>query len=248
MYRQTGNIQHQIIAALLCDCIIAAMVKMFDRQNDKPMTRQQVREVDSWAINTLGVPGVVLMENAGRGCCEVIVEQLKKLGSSRVCIFCGTGNNGGDGFVIARLLKNAGYIVRVILCGSASKIKGDAQINYKTATNIGIEILELSSAEQIQTLAGDYDLLVDAIFGTGLTGELKPQAAAIINAMNKLNKPVIAVDIPSGLDCDTGEPLGASIRAIATVTFVAAKTGFLNPRSSEYTGTVYIASIGVEPN
>ncbi len=211
------------------------------------MTRQQVRAVDVWAINTLGMPGVVLMENAGRGCCEIIIEQLKKRGGSKVCIFCGTGNNGGDGFVIARLLKNAGFYVNVVLCGSAAKIKGDAMVNYNIANNIGVEIQELSSAEQVNSLAGSCDLIVDAVFGTGLSGELKTEFAAIINAINELNKPVIAVDIPSGLDCDNGMPLNTAIKAVVTVTFVAPKKGFTNPRSTEYTGDVYIASIGIEP-
>jgi NAD(P)H-hydrate epimerase len=206
-----------------------------------------VRDVDAWAIGTLGVPGVVLMENAGRGCCEIIIQELKKRGGSKVCIFCGTGNNGGDGFVIARLLKNAGYNVNTVLCGSAAKIKGDALVNYNIANNIGIEIQELTQAEQVKTLAGSCDLIVDAIFGTGLSGELKTEFAAIINAMNELKKPVIAVDIPSGLDCDNGTPLNTAIKAVATVTFVAAKKGFMNPCSIEYTGEVYIASIGIEP-
>jgi NAD(P)H-hydrate epimerase len=223
------------------------MIKMFDRQNDKTVFRQQVRDFDVWAINTLGVPGVVLMENAGRGCFEIISQELKKRRAAKVCIFCGTGNNGGDGFVIARLLKNAGYKVRVILCGAASKIIGDAQINYAVAKNTGIEICELSSAEQVKSWAADYDLLVDAIFGTGLSGQPKPESAMLINTINAMNKPVVAVDIPSGLDCDTGEPLGTAIKAIMTVTFVAAKKGFQNPRSIKYTGDVYVASIGVEP-
>jgi hydroxyethylthiazole kinase-like uncharacterized protein yjeF len=223
------------------------MVKIFNRQNDKVMTRQQVRDVDAWAINTLGVPGVVLMENAGRGCCEIIIQELKRRGGSKVRIFCGTGNNGGDGFVIARLLKNAGYKVNIILCGSAAKIKGDALVNYNIAANIGIEIEELTSAEQVKSLAGNCDLIVDAIFGTGLTGELKEDYIKIINAINFLNKSVIAVDIPSGLDCDNGTPLNTAIKAIATVTFVAAKKGFQTPRSIEYTGDIYIASIGIEP-
>lgn len=227
------------------------MIKKFDRQNDAVLTRQEVRDFDAWAINTAGVPGVVLMENAGRGCTEIIIAELEKRSGSKVCIFCGTGNNGGDGFVIARHLKNARFDVAVVLCGPASKIKGDAEINYKIAVNMKIEIKEfLPTPEKvnkdIERMAGDCDLIVDAIFGTGLTGELSENFAELINAINSLGKPIIAVDIPSGLDCDKGEALSAAVKAIATVTFVAAKKGFQNPHSVKYTGQVYIASIGID--
>ncbi len=228
------------------------MIRKFDRKNDLVLTRQQVRDFDAWAINTASVPGVVLMENAGRGCAEIAIRELKKLGGSKVCIFCGTGNNGGDGFVIARHLKNAGFDVKITLCGQNSKIKGDAEINHKIALGMGILIKELqpSSADvekAVETFAGECDLIVDAIFGTGLTGTLSGGFDRLINAVNALKKPIVAVDIPSGLDCDTCCPLGTAIKATATVTFAAAKKGFVNPTSVEYTGEVYIASIGIEP-
>lgn len=226
------------------------MIKKYDRQKDKTLTRQRVRDFDARAINSLGIPGVVLMENAGRGCSEIIISELKKRRASKVCIFCGTGNNGGDGFVIARHLKNVGFTVNIIICGQSSKIKGDAEINYKIAANMKIEINEFPEPkkiiEQIKSLAGDCDIIVDAIFGTGLSGQLKDDFTELIDSINSLNKPVIAVDIPSGLDCDEGKPLSTAIRALATVTFVAAKKGFANPASTEYTGQVYIASIGIE--
>jgi len=228
------------------------MIRKFDRKNDLVLTRQQMRDFDAWAINTAFVPGVILMENAGRGCGEVVVSELKKLGSRKVCIFCGTGNNGGDGFVIARHLKNAAFEVKIALCGPASKIKGDAEINYKIICRMGILIKEfdLSSADiekAVETFAGDCDLIVDAIFGTGLSGELSGGFDRLVDAVNSLNKRIIAVDIPSGLDCDTGLALGTAIRAAVTVTFAAAKKGFISPASAEYTGEVYIASIGIEP-
>jgi NAD(P)H-hydrate epimerase len=213
------------------------------------MTRQEVRDFDAYSINTLGIPGVILMENAGRGCSEIAIAELKKRGGSKVCIFCGTGNNGGDGFVIARHLKNAGFDVNIVLCGPAAKIKGEALVNYKIAVNMETEIKEFAEPEKIDAgkLAADSDLIVDAIFGTGLAGKLKPGFAKIIESINALNKPVIAVDIPSGLDCDEGKPLPTAIKAIATVTFVAAKKGFQSISSAEYTGDIYVASIGIEP-
>jgi NAD(P)H-hydrate epimerase len=228
------------------------MIRKFDRKNDLVLTRQQVRDFDAWAINTALVPGAILMENAGRGCAEVVVGELKKLKGRKVCIFCGTGNNGGDGFVIARHLKNAAFEVKIALCGPRSRIKGDAEINYKIASGMGILIkgLDLSSADiekAVKTFAGDSDLIVDAIFGTGLSGKLSSGFDRLINAVNSLNKQIVAVDIPSGLDCDTGLVLDAAIKAAVTVTFAAAKKGFTNAASAEYTGEVYIASIGIEP-
>jgi NAD(P)H-hydrate epimerase len=228
------------------------MTRKFNRKNDLILTRQQVRDFDIWAINMAFVPGIILMENAGRGCAEVIIDELKKLKGRKVCIFCGTGNNGGDGFVIARHLKNAGFEVVVILCGQTLKIKGDAEINCKIAYKMGILIKELDPAsdgieKDIGTVAGDCDLIVDAVLGTGLKGELSGGFGRLINAINLLKKRIVAVDIPSGLDCDTGFALGRAIKAAITVTFAAAKKGFTNPASAEYTGEVYIASIGIEP-
>jgi len=227
------------------------MARKFDPKNDLVLTRQQARDFDNWAINNAGVPGAVLMENAGRGCAEIIISELKKSGGDKVCVFCGTGNNGGDGFVIARHLKNEGFKVKIGLCGKSSKIKGDAEINYKITRNMKIAIkeLDLNNIEKgVKDIASDSNLIVDAIFGTGLTGEISGEFEKLINAINSLNKPIIAVDIPSGLDCDSGLPLGAAIRATKTVTFAAAKKGFRNPDCAKYTGEIYIASIGIEIN
>ena len=112
---------------------------------------------------------------------------------------------------------------------------------------IAIKKIKISTAKDVEVQTKDCDLIVDAIFGTGLTGELAGGFVELINAINSLDKPVIAVDIPSGLDCDTGEPVSTAIQAVVTVTFAAAKKGFQNPRSAEFTGPVFIASIGIEP-
>jgi len=215
------------------------------------MTRQEIRAVDVWAINMLGVPGVVLMENAGRSCAELIKEKLAKIARPNVCIFCGTGNNGGDGYVIARGLLNSGFEVTVVICGLRDKIKGDAKINLDILERLSqkIEQLNLNAdiAGQVKIFADGADMIVDAVFGTGLSGQLSDEYKRLIEGINAQNKPVLAVDIPSGLDCDTGRPLGAAVKATYTVTFVAAKKGFTEKASAEYTGQVFIASIGVEP-
>lgn len=217
------------------------------------MSRDEVRRFDAWAINTLGIPGVVLMENAGRSCAELIKEKLAAVPKPRVCIFCGTGNNGGDGYVIARHLVNSGFEISVVLCGRRNKVKGDAKINLDIIENMGISIEQLNlsgdaAAARTARLSSGCDILVDAIFGTGLSGQLRPEYIALIENINAQNRPILAVDIPSGLDCDTGQPLGAAIRASTTVSFVAVKKGFtFADCAGQYTGEIFIASIGVEP-
>jgi NAD(P)H-hydrate epimerase len=139
------------------------------------------------------------------------------------------------------------------LCGDLAKVRGDARINLDILERLGHHVEQLDPAGEqavarIRTSGGDADLIVDALFGTGLRGELKAEYRAIIEAINDLAKPVLAVDIPSGLDCDTGEPLGTAIRAAYTVTFVAVKKGFLaSADAGRYLGELHIASIGVEP-
>ncbi len=218
------------------------------------MSRDQVRAFDAWAINGLGISGVVLMENAGRSCAELIEEKLSAIARPKVCIFCGTGNNGGDGFVIARHLFNRGFTVVVVLCGDRNKIKGDARANLDILEGLGVRVEEMdvdaeSDVEgRAASFAQDADMIVDAIFGTGLTGELRDEYKRLIGGINALSCPILAVDIPSGLDCDTGQTLGAAIRADWTVTFVAVKKGFPLESAQAQTGEIYVASIGVEPS
>jgi NAD(P)H-hydrate epimerase len=217
------------------------------------MSREEVRAFDKWAIETLGIPGAVLMENAGRSCAELVKNKLKHIPKPKVCIFCGAGNNGGDGYVIARHLINSGFKVTVVLCGDRDKVKGDAKINLDILERLGqpIERLNMKNSNiawQVKEFAADADMLVDALFGTGLTGQLSDEFKSLIESINVLNRSILAVDIPSGLDCDTGLPLGAAIKATYTVTFVAVKTGFIAAKDAfQYTGDVFIASIGIEP-
>jgi hydroxyethylthiazole kinase-like uncharacterized protein yjeF len=225
------------------------------------MSRDEVRAFDAWAINTLGIPGVVLMENAGRSCTELIREKLAGFTRPKVCIFCGTGNNGGDGYVIARHLLNSGFEVVVVICGDRNKIKGDSKINLDILYKMGqpIEQLNLDEgniAERVKNYVSGASMLVDGIFGTGLNpallkggvnGQLGDEYKQLIESINAQGIPILAVDIPSGLDCDRGVPLGAAIRASYTVTFVAVKKGFAAATANAYKGEIFVASIGVEP-
>jgi NAD(P)H-hydrate epimerase len=217
------------------------------------MSREEVRSVDAWAMNKLGIPGVVLMENAGRSCAELIVEKLSHKKKPKVCIFCGTGNNGGDGFVAARHLRNSPRQIQVVvvICGQREKISGDAKTNLDILEKLGqpVEVLDINNPEigrQVRDFAGDAGLIVDGLFGTGLKGEVSEPYQRLIEEINAQNTGVLAIDIPSGLDCDTGVPLGAAIKADWTVTFVALKKGFLAKEAVNYTGEIFIASIGVE--
>jgi NAD(P)H-hydrate epimerase len=209
------------------------------------LSRAQVRELDRRAIEEYGVPGVVLMENAGRGAAEV----LRRLGpQGPVVICCGKGNNGGDGFVIARHLDNAGVAVRVLLFAPAAELTGDAAVNHQIVARAGLPLREftcrpLNQAALRQELASAA-WIVDALFGTGLRGALGSPWDEIITAINASPAQVLAVDLPSGLDCDTGLPLGPTVRAHHTVTFVALKQGFANPAASAWLGQVHVADIG----
>jgi NAD(P)H-hydrate epimerase len=216
------------------------------------MSRDEVRAFDRWAIDQVGIPGMVLMENAGRSCAELIKEKLPAKLDPKVCIFCGTGNNGGDGYVIARHLINTGFTVVVVLCGDPNKVKGDAKTNLEILEQLGqpIEVLETASGKissQVARLAAGADMIVDALFGTGLSGNLSEEHVEFIEGINAAGCPILAVDIPSGLDCDTGKALGGAVRANYTVTFVAVKKGFVDEAEAQkYTGEIYVASIGVE--
>jgi NAD(P)H-hydrate epimerase len=217
------------------------------------LTREQVRELDRRAIEGFGVPGIVLMENAGRGCAELLM----RLNPNRkpTVILCGPGNNGGDGFVIARHLDNHGITVWVFAFCDPESLTGDAAIQYRPVCLAGLQWCHpFASREDLNQLRiahlegvlqeTEQAWVVDALFGTGLSRLLATPFAEVVAAVNASHRPVLAVDIPSGLDCDTGEPLGPTVRATHTATFVAPKRGFLNPKSREWTGEVHVIDIG----
>ncbi len=222
----------------------------------KALTREQIREIDRAAIEDYGIPGVVLMENAGRNAAKLIADYFPTWSNPKepqasacatpgkhvVCIFCGPGNNGGDGFVIARHLSIAGFRVEIVLLADAERLTPDTRINQDIARKMRISIHSFS-VEQAEDLIGRAQVVVDAMLGTGFAGQVRPpmdRAIELINAADHALK--VAVDVPSGLDCNTGEPAAATIRADLTVTFVAPKVGFAS--AAEYTGKVLVADIG----
>jgi NAD(P)H-hydrate epimerase len=209
------------------------------------LTREQVRAFDKHAIEQLGIPSVVLMENAGRGAAHV----LQGLGiHGPVVIACGKGNNGGDGMVIARHLANARCDVSVLLFAQPGDLSPDAAIQWNIVQRMRLPAQIASQPLDEVTLAATLakaEWIVDALFGTGLTGPVRSPFDRIITLINDCRARVLAVDIPSGLDADTGEPVGPTIRAEHTVTFVAPKLGFRNPAAAKFTGRVHVADIGI---
>jgi len=210
------------------------------------LTRDQVRRVDQLAVERYAMSGLVLMENAGRNAAEIIDREFGPGG--RAVIFCGPGNNGGDGCVIARHLLNRGWNLRLVMTGTSDKRASD------TATNL--EILEAMEAEII--LAEDADaqkqasssiqrdeIVVDALLGTGVTGAVRSPTDQLIDAINaRVKRATVAVDLPSGLDCDEGTVTNTAIKADLTVTFVAVKKGLEVADAGIYVGRVETADIG----
>jgi len=211
------------------------------------LSRAEVREVDRRAIEEFGVPGVVLMENAGAG----VARLLESLGiGGPVAIACGKGNNGGDGFVIARHLELAGHTVKLALACRPDEIRGDAAVNLAIAQRAGLAIERLADADQAaweRALAG-ADWIVDALLGTGASGAPAGAVARAIDAIAAVRgrgvTRVLAVDLPSGLDCDEGTAAGGCVRADATATFVARKRGFDVAGAAAFTGPVHVIGIG----
>jgi len=214
------------------------------------MSRDQVRHVDRWAIDEIGLPGLVLMENAGRQAADVACAMLADAGpTARVAVLAGAGNNGGDGFVAARHLLLRGVGVDVYLLAPPERIRGEARANLDALARLGVMCHQATgqTAEALTGQWGDYALLVDALGGTGITGALRGDLATAVEAANATGRPILAIDIPTGLDADTGEVHAPTIRAARTVTFVAAKTGFDAPGAAAVTGSVTVADIGVPP-
>ncbi|NLV45040.1 MAG: NAD(P)H-hydrate epimerase [Candidatus Hydrogenedentes bacterium] len=205
----------------------------------KTLTAAQMREADRRCIQEIGIPGVVLMNNAG----TAIFNQINR---GPVGIVCGKGNNGGDGFVVARLALLAGLETRVVLVARPEEIGGDAGVFMNVYRNLA-GTLE-SVTEEVETAAAvgrlsDCAVLVDALLGTGIKGEVRGPIRAAIDAWPEVY--TIAVDLPSGMNADTGEVCGACVRADVTVTFAFSKQGFLAPGARDLLGDLIVADIGI---
>jgi NAD(P)H-hydrate epimerase len=205
------------------------------------LTRDQVRDIDRRSAEQYHIPTIVLMENAARAVADEACRMMGGECIGEVLILCGGGNNGGDGLAAARHLHNRGADVTIALCTDPSGYKGDALINWNIA-----QAMKLEAAPFAERLLDDPRpmLVIDAVFGTGLTEPPRDPFPAVAAAVSKSGLPVLAVDLPSGLDCDTGVPPGACIAAARTVTFVAEKVGFAKPEARRFLGDVVVGDIG----
>ena len=224
----------------------------------RPLTREEVREVDRIAIDQFGLAGIVLMENAGRDAARWITSQFPP---GDVCILCGKGNNAGDGYVIARHIDtadircddltessatgNASWRVRIVSLVECDELTGDAAINHEIAARSGIPVATADDARSLEDLVGAPDILVDCLLGTGATGAPRGLYAEAVRLANRLTAKRIAIDVPTGLNCDTGIAADPTFTAAATLTFVAPKIGFSQASAADFLGQIVPISIGV---
>lgn len=215
------------------------------------LSREESRAVDRLAMERFGLSGLVLMENAGRNLLEPALAMASGLGPIR--IVCGLGNNGGDGFVLARHLMRIGRSFELVLLGPGEEEPKarDAAMNFRILKSLGVAprwAPDASSLRDFLLAAPAASLIVDAWLGTGLSRELDGGSCALVAAINDAGAngtPILAVDTPSGLDVDSGRPMGAAVRATRTVTMVSLKPGFLKPEAQAYCGEIQVVDIGL---
>ena len=208
------------------------------------LSAEESRNVD-WVAKSQGhIMGIVLMENAGRGIAQILLAENPK---GKVVICCGRGNNGGDGFVIARHLNAAGVDVQVLLFADPKELAGDACMNHAIIahSDIPMKVLISPSAEDLKSIFNDAVWVVDALVGTGQKGVLRSPFDIVVGQINESGVKVLAVDLPSGLDADTGIASDPTIKAAITATMVTPKTGFKNPEAQSYLGKLMVVGIGL---
>lgn len=213
------------------------------------VTADEMREMDK-ATSEFGLPGRILMENAGRGAAHILLARFSGIGAKKIGILAGRGNNGGDGFVIARHLAQKGIDVIVYLLSKASLVKGDAHANLELLYRLEIPVMEIPDRKTFldnRISMRHRDLWADAIFGTGLKSDIEGYIKDVIIFINSLKKPVMAVDLPSGIDSDTGRVCGEAVRACVTATFGYSKAGHYLSPGAGYSGKVEIIDIGIPP-
>jgi NAD(P)H-hydrate epimerase len=217
------------------------------------LTRAEARRCDEIATRELGVPSLLLMENAGRGAAQLLRERYAPLTRGRFVLCCGPGNNGGDGLVVARHLVRLGEPVVVKLCGARDRLTADAAVNLRIVERLGVAVTGIPDDDAARAAGAELqagDVAVDALLGTGFAGSVRAPMATLIEEVNRARsdgraRAVVAIDLPSGLDCDLGTPSNATIHADLTMTFVAPKAGFAAAGAGRWTGEVVVGDIGV---
>jgi len=211
------------------------------------VTASESRQLDQLAEQA-GVPSIVLMENAALRLAEVVQQHFELDPPKRIVVVCGKGNNGGDGLALARHLHNIGFSVQAFLLADPNELKGDAAINFRAATQLGVPVQPLPSPEDLCHLIEPLrraDLVVDALLGTGIVGEVRGISADAIPLLNEHACRILSVDVPSGINSDTGEVCGVAVRADATVTLGAIKLGLMLFPAADYVGDLFVGSLGV---
>ena len=214
----------------------------------KVVTAEIMQKLDRRTIEEASIPGIVLMENAGRGAVREILASYPEILKGKVAILAGSGNNGGDGYVIARYLMNRGVHVKIFLLAERDKVKGDARSNLDILLKMNASITEVKDLDVWKAILPElegYSLIVDAIFGTGLRSEVRGLVKEVINDINRFNIPKVAVDLPSGLNANTGEVLGACVKAKLTITFALPKRGLLIYPGADFAGRLKVVDIGI---
>lgn len=216
----------------------------------KIVTAAQMQALDRRTTQEGGVRSLTLMENAGASVARVVIQRYGPVAGKTVAVFCGKGNNGGDGFVVARLLKRQRASVRVFLLSPLSALQGDAKTMHRRFVKVAgaSAVRPNPAAEDMSACAKQSDLLVDALLGTGLSTPVTGAYRSAIDAMNASGSPVVAVDLPSGLHADTGAVLGAAVRATVTVTVAPPKLGLYVGQGIDHAGTIHVAEIGIPPS
>ncbi|MCJ7595371.1 MAG: NAD(P)H-hydrate dehydratase [Desulfobacterales bacterium] len=212
------------------------------------VTAAEMREMDRLAIQELGIPGVVLMENAARGAARIFLDHFEPFEKAHVVLLCGRGNNGGDAYVMARYLHQAALKVSIIVLSEIQKITGDAMTNLEIIRRLGLDIMEVAGPEawdRCRPLISTCDYIVDGILGTGLNSPVKGFYGEVIKEVNASGKPLMAIDIPSGLNADTGQIMGTAIRADLTVTFGFPKLGQVLFPGADLVGRLARVDIGI---
>jgi NAD(P)H-hydrate epimerase len=212
------------------------------------LNTQQMREADRQTIDGIGIPSIVLMENAGRQAVAAMEAAFDDLPASKVGVMCGRGSNGGDGFVVARTLAQRNIDATVFLLGSVAEVRGDARTNLEILGRLGVTVLEVTNAQEWElhsTELAECELIVDAILGTGFHGPLSGLLETVVGDLNALGVPIIAIDLPTGLAADTPEIEGVAVEASMTVTLAAPKIPLVLPPADAYAGDLVIADIGI---
>lgn len=210
-------------------------------------TREEMRKLDRQASEEYGVPSLILMENAGSGAARLIAERVSH---GPLMIVCGRGNNGGDGFVIARHLYNQGIAVKLFFIGRLNEVppNSDSGINLNILLHMGLEPHEIVTMDGLLAHESAFvqsEAIVDAIFGTGLTSNIREPELSMVQQIASWHRPSFAVDIPSGLDANTGEILGACLPAVLTISFCLPKQGFFRNRGPEIIGELAVVEISI---